>query len=64
MIDQDGDSVIPTLSKDHYATMVALIDAMCERGAIRGGELVTVGQLRADISLVVERMEQVEIEDE
>ena len=40
-------------------SIIAVIDAMCQRGAFKGEELLTIGQLRSDCAQVTQLSEAV-----
>ena len=44
-------------------SMVAVIDAMTQRGAFKGEELSTIGQLRDQCIFIIQTSEQIEQEE-
>jgi hypothetical protein len=43
----------PSISLNDFAMVISIIDACSERGAFKGNELATVGQLRERFALFI-----------
>ena len=50
------------LANKSSRSMVAVIDAMCQRGAFKGEELTTIGTLRDQCIQVIQLVENIEQE--
>ena len=50
------------LANKSSRSMVAVIDAMCQRGAFKGEELTTIGTLRDQCIQVIQIVENIEQE--
>ena len=50
------------ISNKSARSMVAVIDAMCQRGAFKGEELTTIGTLRDQCIQVIQIVENIEQE--
>lgn len=51
------------LSNQAARSMIAVIDAMAQRGGFRGEELATIGQLRDQCTQIVQLAEQIKQEE-
>ena len=51
-----------TVSNSVARSCVAVVDAMTQRGAIKGGELSTIGKLRDDAVQVIQAVESIQQE--
>ena len=59
---QAKEKVIQDLANKSCRSMVAVIDAMCQRGAFKGEELSTIGGLRDQCIQCIQLSEEIEQE--
>lgn len=64
MTDQNSLSTVLQLSNQIPRSTIAVLDALVQRGAFRGEEMLTIGQLREQCTQLIQAVEAVQEEDD